>query len=220
MTASAPIAAMRPAAAAAPPAMIHIFSGTRRGRGRLRIGFGLRLRRLRGGRRARIRRFLGRRLAFRRIRAFAGGLARGRRAAVIGLVKTTALEYDADRMEDAHEHTAARRALRRPFVVESVFDLVRLAARLAAILVDWHRLRETSGQIAPAVSFAPTGAGTGRRCGNAMARTPSKRSPITIGSTTSSRIPFSRSSDSRRSARTRRRLNAASTIRPATPNTG
>jgi len=56
-------------------------------------------------------------------------------------VKTATLEDEPYRMEDTDEFASARGANRRAFVVETVFDLVGLAARLAAILVNWHRIR-------------------------------------------------------------------------------
>jgi len=56
-------------------------------------------------------------------------------------VEAAALEDQAYRMEDADELAAARRTLGRPFVVEAVFELMGLAARLAAVLVNWHRIR-------------------------------------------------------------------------------
>src|SRR5579872_813381 len=77
-------------------------------------------------------------------------------ARVVGLVEARSLEHDADGMEDANQRTAAARALRRPWIVESVFDLVRLAARLAAILVDRH----TAGCVrVAALDYPQTGRG-------------------------------------------------------------
>ena len=57
---------------------------------------------------------------------------------IVCLVKAAALEHDAYRMENSDELASACRAFRRAIVVESMRDLVRFAARLATIFINWH----------------------------------------------------------------------------------
>lgn len=62
------------------------------------------------------------------------------RPCVVRLVKTGTLEDDPNGMKDPYQGSRAGGALPGPLVVETMFDLVRLVARFAPVLVDRHAL--------------------------------------------------------------------------------